>query len=233
MVSPDAGANWALIKKQTFLSVKERLIEVYEFGNGEHCALIIGGIHGDEPAGVALAHSLLRYLQSLSLPDFEGKVVVMPVANPDGLQAGTRQNAHKIDINRNFPTRDFGARWPDRRYYPGKKPASEPETKAILQVAGGYHPDLIITFHADLNCVNYDGPGAAIAARIGAANQMPVTDDPGYPTPGSLGTYFGRERQIPVITLELLPEDDQWSRHGGAILPEIGVKRHFQAEIAF
>lgn len=224
MVPPDAAAKSALIKKQTFLSVRGRLIEAYEFGSGEHCTLVIGGVHGDEPEGVNLTQSLLRYLQSLSLADFEKKVILIPVANPDGFKAGTRRNAHKIDINRNFPTRNFYSCWLAGRYYSGKKPASEPETKAILKVAEEYHPDLIITFHADLNCVNYDGPAAEVAARIGAANGMSVKDDLGYATPGSLGTYFGRERHIPVITLELLPKDDQWNRHGKAILKEIGVK---------
>lgn len=224
MAPPDAVANLALIKKQTFLSVRGRLIEAYEFGGGERCTLVIGGVHGDETAGVVLARSLLRHLQSLSLADFEGKVVLIPVANPDGLKAGTRRNANQIDINRNFPTHNYRSLRLARCYNPGKKPASEPETKAILKIATEYHPGLIITFHADLNCVNYDGPGAEVAARIGAANGMPVKADLGYATPGSLGTYFGRERNIPVITLELLPKDDQWSRHGEAILAEIGVK---------
>jgi protein MpaA len=224
MEPPDAATNSAFIKKQTFFSVRGRLIEAYEFGSGEHCTFVIGGVHGDEPEGVVLARSLLRYLQALSLADFGKKVVLIPVANPDGFKAGTRWNAHKIDINRNFPTSNFRSRCLAGRYYPGNKPASEPETKAILKIAEEYHPDLIITFHEDLNCVNYDGPGAEVAARMGAVNGMPVKDDLGYSTPGSLGTYFGRERHIPVITLELFSKDDQWTRHGKAILREIGVK---------
>ena len=224
MVPPDASGNSALIKKQTFLSVQGRLIEAYEFGNGGRCALVIGGVHGDEIEGVVLARALLKYLQTLSLADFHGKVVLMPVANPDGLKAGTRRNANKIDINRNFPTNNFRSRRLSRRYNPGKKPASEPETKAIIKIAAEYHPDLIITFHADLNCVNYDGPGAQIAARMAALNGMPVKADLGYATPGSLGTYFGVERNIPVITLELRPKDHQWERHRKAILGEIGVQ---------
>jgi protein MpaA len=224
MVPPDATANSALIKKQIFHSVRGQAIEAYEFGTGEHCTLIIGGVHGDEPEGVVLAQALLKYLQSLSMPDFRGKVVLIPVANPDGYKAHTRRNARKIDINRNFPTNNYRERRLGQRYNPGKKPASEPETQAILKVAGEYRPDLIITFHADLKCVNYDGPGAEVAARMGAANEMPVKADLGYETPGSLGTYFGRERHIPVITLELRPKDDQWARHRVAILSEIGVK---------
>lgn len=224
MASSGASANSALIKKQTFLSVRGRLIEAYEFGGGKRCTLVVGGVHGDEAAGVILARALLEYLQSLSLTDFQGKVVLIPVANPDGFKAGTRRNANKIDINRNFPTDNYGSRKMGSRYNPGKKPASEPETQAILKIATEYKPDLIITFHADLNCVNYDGPGAEIAARMASINGMPVKPDLGYATPGSMGTYFGRERHIPVITLELWPKDHQWDRHRQAILTEIGVK---------
>ena len=35
------------------------------------------------------------------------------------------------------------------------------------------------------------------------ANGYPMCQDIGYPTPGSLGSYAGKDLNIPVITLEL------------------------------
>lgn len=216
------AANQA-VRAGLYYSVKGRPIEVYVFGAGKRTILVIGGIHGNETPGVSLARSFLDYLKSSNPRDILGlncRIVMIPVANPDGLKTGTRVNARQIDINRNFPTGDFG----NGSFYGGKKPASEPETSAIINVADKYKPSLIITFHAFRGCVNYDGPAAAIAGIISKRNGLPVQSYIGYPTPGSLGTYYGHERDIPVITLELLPGNGQWARHKNALLAAIGSR---------
>jgi protein MpaA len=51
-----------------------------------------------------------------------------------------------------------------------------------------------------------------------------ITEDIGYPTPGSLGTYAGWERQIPTITFEIergLPLSEVWPTVRGAVLAAI------------
>ena len=140
MVPPGVDSNPAFIKKKAFRSVKRRLIEVYEFGDSERCVLVIGGIHGDEGAGVVLAGSLLKYLMELSRSDLQSKVVLMPVANPDGWTAGTRCNAHRIDINRNFPTENFRGNWLTQRYNPGTTAASEAGDQSDFEDYPGIPP---------------------------------------------------------------------------------------------
>jgi murein peptide amidase A len=218
-----AKEGYSTLEQLSFRSVKGREIKVYAFGNGKPTTLIIGGIHGDESSGVDLANALVKKFISGSMADFKGKVVVIPQANPDGLIAGTRVNARGIDINRNFPSQDFQQGSFKTNCYPGERAASEPETKAILRVVSQWKPKLIMSFHAELGCVNYDGPGAEIAQTISNMDGLPVRKDLGFDTPGSLGTYYGLERNIPVITLELLSKDNQWKRHGESILKVIGV----------
>jgi Predicted deacylase len=210
--------NHSTLKQLRFYSIQGREIPFYVFNNGEPTALVIGGIHGDELCGVELARGLVNQLASSGAADMKGRVVIIPLANPDGFIAGTRVNARGVDINRNFPTKDFRQGEFSKNCDPGSRAASEPETGAILQLASQFKPKLILTFHADLGCVNYDGPASRIAAAISAYDGLPVRKDIGYRTPGSLGTYFGVERKIPVITLELIPGDHQWQRHGKAIL---------------
>ncbi len=222
----------ALNEVLTFPSVKGRDIKVYIFNGKQSSAttLVIGGVHGDERSGIKLAHALLADLQSRSIDDFKARVIVIPVANPDGYAANTRVNARGIDINRNFPTKDFRQGSLTKYCNPGKEAASEPETQAILKIIDEYKPELILSFHANIGCVNYDGPAEEIAKTISAKNGLPVRKDIGYATPGSMGTYYGRERNIPIITFELLTKDNQWERHGRVTLETIGVTQSEEDE---
>lgn len=59
---------------------------------------ISAGIHGDEPAGPMAVLSMLG-----DVGFFDGvEVFAFPLLNPGGITAGTRENVHGIDLNRNF-----------------------------------------------------------------------------------------------------------------------------------
>ena len=51
--------------------------------------------------------------------------------------------------------------------------------------------------------INVNGHCAAQAEVLRDITGYPIEQDIGYPTPGSLGTYAGMERNIPTITYEL------------------------------
>ena len=187
-----------------YFSVENRRIEVHEFGSGPKTTLIMAGVHGDEKDGIDVVRQLLVDLQEMPLSVLDGhRLVVMPCANPDGYEADTRQNANAVDVNRNFPDRTFGTGAKSKRFNSGEAAASEPETKAILDVVARYKPSVIMSLHEAMACVNYNGPCIRLARRISKATGLPVVDDVGYPCPGSMGNYFGFSKRLPVITLEL------------------------------
>ena len=62
-------------------------------------AVVFGAIHGDEPASGLLAQRLIEELMDRP-PGRETWIV--PVVNLDGLLAGSKNNAHDVDLNRNF-----------------------------------------------------------------------------------------------------------------------------------
>lgn len=205
------------------LSVLGRPIELYEFGSGPCAAMVFAGVHGDEARGVQVAHLLIDCLAELSDSAFSRlQAIVMPVANPDGYASSTRKNANGVDLNRNFPTKDYdtGQKDPAHKFYGGPAPASEPETKAILEAVRLYRPRLMISLHEPMGCVNYNGPSLRLARRISTVTGLPVVGDIGYPCPGSMGTYFGRERRIPLITLEL-PDSEIDASYWSNVLVEI------------
>lgn len=169
--------------------------------------LVIGVFHGDEPEGEYLINKLMADIEQTPSLTGNNQVLFIPCLNPDGKQAGTRVNANGIDLNRNFPTKNrTGNIGKDSQFYGGEEGGSEIETRFIMDIIAEYKPVRILTIHAPYKVVNYDGSAEKIAENMSKLNGYPVQVDIGYPTPGSFGTYAGKERGIPVITLEL-PED--------------------------
>jgi murein peptide amidase A len=186
-------------------TVRGRDITAMVYGSGPKRVLVFGGIHGDEQHTTVLARALAVNINADTLPP-NLTVVVVPDVNPDGLMAATRVNANGVDINRNFPSKTWRAEYVEQRHYPGAKPSSEPETRAVLSVLEKYPPHLVVTLHAALGCVNWDGPGGAVAQTIASVNKYPLCASLGYETPGSLGLLTGIDREIPTVTIELRPK---------------------------
>ncbi len=178
--------------------------EIELIGDKNAKTLIIGVFHGDEPQGKFLINEYLKKHTPKNL-------LFIPCLNPDGMQMNKRTNSNGVDLNRNFPTKNWGKNEGENAtcndantdYYGGKSARSEIETQFLIDTIKEFKPKLIITLHAPYKVVNYDGPAQNIAEKISKIINYPVEASIGYPTPGSFGTYAGVERQIPTITLEL------------------------------
>jgi protein MpaA len=188
------------------------------FGNNDqNSILFLGAVHGDELPTVYLLFKLALYLKEN--PDYYADkcIVIAPLVNPDGFlsKSATRVNANGVDINRNFPTRDWRAKairqWTRKgkiaRYAPGKKPASEQETLFQMALIKRFNPQKILSLHSPLNFFDYDGPSSDLNSFERWMEQIcKESDHPlkkfGY-FPGSLGNYAGHERNIFTVTLEL------------------------------
>lgn len=175
--------------------------------------LLFASIHGEEPE---TTWALSRALRQLDAPPAHAAVVL--AANPDGLIRGTRGNANGVDLNRNFPASNWQAgdvlsratmdAPRDVVLSTGTGPASEPETRALLDLIAEMRPDAVIALHAPLACID-DANGSDLGRRLAERTGMPFVRDVGYPTPGSFGSW-GAEHGVPVITYELpviAPED--------------------------
>lgn len=188
-------------------------IELRAFPLTKARLLVFGGIHGDEPASVDAAAELAgrrmeaaadRRAGDTGDGDGDGRLWVLPALNPDGLHAGRKNSASDVDLNRNFPARTF-SRAHAPGYDPGPAPLSEPETAALARFIDEERVGAVVAIHAPFACVNFDGPAADWAAAVSVASGWPVRPQIGYPTPGSLGSWLGIDRGIPILTLELPP----------------------------
>jgi protein MpaA len=203
-------------------SVSGEPIEMHIFGDGPETVLIFGGIHGNEPTSADLAARLVRHLAAHPEIAADRRIVIMPATNPDGLAARTRGNARGVDVNRNFPAGNWRRATGGRTH--GARPASEPETRAIIAAVETMQPVRIVSIHSirrGRHCNNYDGPAAGLAQAMARHNGYPVEPTMGYPTPGSFGSWAGIDQRIPTITLEL-PRDlsaaDCWRENAAALL---------------
>lgn len=161
--------------------------------------LVVGGVHGDEPTSVEAVVELALWLRARP-PTRD--IWVMPAMNPDGLVRRTKNSARDVDLNRNFPARNFVTQHRPG-YCPGPAPLSEPETQVLAALLESVAPEAVVAVHAPLACINYDGPAARWAEAVAQACGWPARADIGYPTPGSLGSWLGIDRGMPVLTLEL------------------------------
>lgn len=234
-VATSAKAITARIQAQSLTLVPPPVIEVfghsaqgkpliaYSLGNGPNVTLICGAFHGNEAGSAVVVAQLLGYLRQHPEQLIGCRVVLVPQVNPDGLAAGQRANARGVDLNRNFPGN--WQRQPFRaRYHPGPQPASEPETQAFMRLIKRYGPTKVISIHSPFHTMNWTGERSHALARVMQQfNKYPVTDNIGYPTPGSLGNYCGRVLRIAIITLELPREaaSRSWANNRDALLAAI------------
>jgi murein peptide amidase A len=215
------------VKFDSLVSKEYCKIDILEMGKRDSCILILGGIHGNELQGVDLAVSLINYCKKLSDTCFRYKLVIVPILNPDGIVHDTRTNANSIDINRNFATKNFGEgkNKKKRAYNCGTEPNSEIETQLVINLVNKYRPFLILTYHAPYACINYDGPTLDRAAKLSQMTGLKLKKDIGYKISGSMGIYFGTERNIAVITMELPGVDiPQWDRSKSGLLDLLQIK---------
>ncbi len=163
-------------------SVRGRPIVVFENGRppARLKVLVVGAIHGDETAGMRIAHRLIA-----GGPPAQTKLLVVPTINPDGVAARTRGTAHGVDLNRNFPYR-----WRPLSggEYSGPDPLSEPETRAAYRLILRADPDLTIWFHQPFGLIDRPNGNPFAARRFAQLIGLPLIRLPG-PYPGSVSRW--------------------------------------------
>lgn len=187
----------------------------------KNTTIVMCGVHGDEITPVKFCWDLLKELRNGH--DFADKlVIVAPLVAPDSFfkPKPTRTNGKGVDVNRNFPTSDWSKeavkKWvqdykKDKRKFPGKKAASEQETVFQMNLILRYKPNKVISVHAPLTLLDYDGPSLTdnegrpakflLEQMSEKSSGYKISNYPIFP--GSLGNWAGREKRIPTYTIEL------------------------------
>lgn len=142
--------------------------------------LVVGVIHGNENAGLAI----MNELRTMPLP-VGIDLWLLDLMNPDGYANDDRHNGNGVDLNRNFPHDWTQIGEPGYWEYSGTGPASEPETQAFIAFTQRIQPELTLWYHQDLYRISpsnrRDGPLREEYARL---TGLPIITVSG-------GTYTG------------------------------------------
>lgn len=239
-----------------WLKITDRVLEK----ENEPEVHFIGTIHGDEPLGTVLSLRLIDYLigrygsdeQVTRLVD-ETEIWIMPVINPDGMEAGSRFNAAGVDLNRDFP---------DPAYeLTAVAEGRQPETVAVMNWAQAHTPALAANFHSGALVVNYpwdsdmDGDNATeyevapddalfrFIAGVYASNNPLMMSGPfpegitngsnWYPIRGGMQDWLYRYHGCLALTVELSEEgypdpstfEEYWEANRNAMLAFMDLAR--------
>lgn len=211
-------------------SVRGRPMTAYSFGSGANTIVYTGAIHGDEVSTRSLMYRWIDELEARvrSIP-VDKTVVVIPVLNPDGYAAGTRTNAHNVDLNRNFATADWKADITTTSNAPfpgggGGSPLSEPESRAVASYIGRVRPRLVLSYHSigGLLASNQAGNASSKAATYSGSNGYWNTTGSSttfeYGISGTADDYYAEAFGIPSILVELGSHTDpQFARNRDAM----------------
>ncbi len=159
-------------------SVQHRPIEALELRSAaaRRTALVVGCIHGDETAGIRVARAVAR---TRPLPGVDVWIVLD--LNPDGAAARTRQNARRVDLNRNFPWHWQALGRPGDQQYSGPRALSEPESRIAHRLILRLRPRVTIWFHQPLAVADLSGGDPTIERRFAARSGLPSRRLPRYP----------------------------------------------------
>jgi murein peptide amidase A len=198
-------------------SVRGRPIRAFERGDsGAPATVVVGVIHGNEPAGLAVVARLMH--ASLPAPVH---LWLVPTVNPDGLAAGTRQNAHGVDLNRNWPSAWVPNGRPWDGYYAGPRPLSEPENRAMRAFLLRVRPALTIWYHQPLDLVYGSDPHVAVLKRYARLTRLPYRR---LPAPRGAATRWERRHfpRSPAFVVEF----------AAGRLSDVTARRHAAAVVA-
>ena len=169
---------------------------------GPVAGLITAAQHGEEADTALLVRRLLE-----RVPGDATRWAVVPVVNPDGLLAGTRQNAAGVDLNRNFPASSWRsdpsftfppgiapelrvAENRTNRSTPGTRAGSEPETQALVSLVQRLQPPLVVDLHSPLELILVRPGGEAAGVRLAEASRLATYPEIEGDCPGAFDDWL-------------------------------------------
>jgi hypothetical protein len=140
-------------------SVLKNTIYSYTIGNGNKKILLWSQMHGNESTTTKALLDFLKFLNAKT--EFSENLLkkftfcCVPMLNPDGAAAYTRENAANIDLNRDFQS------------------LTQPESQLLMQVFNEFKPDYCYNLHDQRTIygAGFSGKSATVSFLAPSFNQ--------------------------------------------------------------
>ncbi len=121
-----------IIGNITYKNLSYNIYEITIDNGSKKDMLILGGVHGNEPAGVL---SNMEFIKQFRQRNFSKQYnyKIVPLVNPWGFEHNVRFNGDGVDINRDFSGHDFASQ----------------EARIIINTYKDVNPDIVIDSHED------------------------------------------------------------------------------------
>ena len=226
-------------------SQQNRNLYLIKLGRGQQKVLFTGSTHGTEYITSAyLLKMTEEYARCyINEQNFGGRnvkqlldnttIYIVPMINPDGVEMvlnhhiNWRANANGVNLNQNFPTNrwndiDTGIYQPDINGFRGYSPASEPESKALINLCETYNFKFMLSFHAKGEVLYWTDDNTGIVP--GSTKLMKIIEkSTGYKPmestdnvnsyAGGFENWFRYKYNRPGICIELTPSNDSTDPH--------------------
>ena len=205
-------------------SVSGRDLEVFQFGSGDSRRMIVAGIHGGyEGNTIRLADELIQVITAK--PDLIPATITLYILrslNPDGeIRSDSykgRTNENLVDLNRNWPAY-WQSTWPLEGCWTytyvsgGSHPASEPETRALMNFLLTHQIEALISYHSAVLGI-FPGGQPPDPTSISLAETISKVSDYAYPPIETGCQYTGQLidwaslQGIAAVDIELTNHED-------------------------
>jgi hypothetical protein len=191
-------------------------IEAKVYGTGNKRVFLFGAMHGSEGNSTDLMNQVISAIENkqMTIPQ-DKQVIIIPAVNIDGYNQKKRLNLNSVDLNRNFPSKDWQS---DSYLTDGQtfknggvtKPLSEPESQMLLRFVETVEPYLSISYHSWGKYVipNHETNATRIGTRYAEISKY-IYSDPdevntgfNYSVTGTIETW-GEEHGYSIMTVEL------------------------------
>jgi len=216
-------------------TVRGQTLHGIRLGKGSRCVAIVGAIHAGESGPELMIPAFERILAEHKELLDRVSIAAIAAVNLDerrrlaeGVPWYLRTNANGVDLNRNYPaewetvdsTYGLDTSDPDSMTYRGPAPASEPETRAVMEFLGANSVDVVYSFHCLASICGAFLLGPKCAAKddvygkkcLAFAAAYCLGMDDSHPadsvfrfgtSAGSLPAWCYRELHVPAFDLEI------------------------------